>query len=93
MMIISAGQSPFFYDFLFSFFLFFMHAALDGLLSKAQWQKAVVGPQVGLRPTERKEGLVDRWMGVTEPVEPLQFAYLNEVSDNRDIFKKNIKME
>lgn len=73
-----------------------MHAALDGLLSRAQWQKAVVGPQVDLGPTERRrrrEGLGDRWMGVSEPAEPLQFAYLNEISDDRDIFKKNIKME
>lgn len=70
-----------------------MHAALDGLLLWAQWQRAVVGPQVGLRPTERREGLVDGWMGASEPAEPLQFAYLNEVSDDRDIFKKNIKKE
>lgn len=71
-----------------------MHAALDGLLLRAQWQKAVVGPQIVLGPTERKrEGLGDRWMGVSEPAEPLQFAYLIEVGDNRDIFKKNIKME
>lgn len=55
-----------------------MHAALDGLLLRARWQKAV-----GLGPTERREGLVDRWMGVSKPAEPLQFAHLNEVSDDR----------
>jgi len=49
-------------------------------------------PQVGLGPTEG-EGGVDRWMGVSKPAGPLQFAYLNEVSDNGDIFKKHKKME
>lgn len=58
----------------FLFFLFFMHAALDGLLLRAPWQKAVVGPQVVLGPTETREGLVDRWVGGSEPAEPLQFA-------------------
>lgn len=51
-----------------------MHAALDGLLLRAPWQKAVVGPQVVLGPTETREGLVDRWVGGSEPAEPLQFA-------------------
>lgn len=43
----------------------------------------------------RWEGFVvfDGWIGASEPAEPLQFANLNEVSDDRDIFKKNIKME
>lgn len=36
MTILWAGQSPSLYDFLFGFFLFFMHAALDGLLL-TQW--------------------------------------------------------
>jgi len=36
---------------------------------------------------------MDGWMGASEPAESLQFAYLNEVSDDRDIFKKNIKKE
>lgn len=43
--------------------------------------------------THREEGGVSWQMDGSEPAEPLQFAYLNEVSDNRDIFKKNIKME
>lgn len=44
--------------------------------------------------THREEGgVVDRKMGVSEPAEHSQFAYLNKVSGDRDIFKKNIKME
>lgn len=52
-----------------------------------------MGLRLAWDPQRGGEGLVDRWVGVTEPAEPLQFAYLNEVSDDRDIFKKNIKME
>lgn len=40
-----------------------------------------------------KKGLGDKWMGVSEPVKALHFAYPEEVCDNRDIFKKTIKME
>lgn len=51
LVIIWESQWPFFYDFLFPFFLFFMHAALDGL--RAQWQKAVA---VGWPGTHREQG-------------------------------------
>lgn len=57
-------------------------------------RRLLLGLRLAWGPTGRREGLVDRWMGVSEPAEPLQFANLNEVSDDRDIFKKkNIKME
>lgn len=61
-----------------------MHAALDGLLLRAQWQKGCCWAS-GWPGTHRGgEGVsVDRWMGVSEPVKPLQFAYLNEVSNDR----------
>lgn len=53
-----------------------------------------MGLRLAWGPTGRWEGFVgDRRMGVSEPAEPLQFANLNEFSDDRDIFKKNIKME
>lgn len=42
-----------------------------------------MGLRLAWDPQEEREGLVDRWIGVSEPVEPLQFAYLNEVSDDR----------
>lgn len=56
-MIIWAGHSPFLYDFLFGFFLFFMHAALDGLLLRTQWGGGgvAVEPQEGLRPHRKEE--------------------------------------
>lgn len=71
-----------------------MHAALDGLLLRAPLaQGCCWALRAAWGPTGKREGLVDRWMGVSEPAESLQFANLNEVSDDRDIFKKNIKME
>lgn len=70
-----------------------MHAALDGLMSAGPMAGGCCWASGWPGPTVRREGFVDGWMGVSKPAETLQFAYLNEVSDDEDIFMKNIKME
>lgn len=95
MIIIWAGQSPFFYNFLFSFsffFLFFMHAALERLLFRAQWQKAAVGHQVGLGPTEmmrRRRGGVSWQMDGSEWTSGTFAVYLPK-SVTTEIFLRKI---
>ena len=118
MIIIWAGQSPFFYDFLFSFFLFFMHAALDGFTVESpnaegccrasgrpgtHWEEIVVLCSVHrwhqgnflyvqtylankrilflILILKGRGQVTDGWEWVNQ--RNLQFAYLNEVRDDR----------
>lgn len=66
-----------------------------GYCGEPNGRRLLLGLRLAWGPTGRWEGFVvfDGWIGASEPAEPLQFANLNEVSDDGDIFKKNIKME